>query len=106
MLKPFQPPLLKKPTQTQASGDASYDGPPTKRMRLDEKGDSTGIKPESRLIFKTPGVSSLPRKPLHSVANPAAASADGQQQHDLLETYYNVLWYGRPTPPPSVQQLT
>lgn len=94
MLKPFRPPLLKKAIQIQPSEDASSDGPPAKRMRLYGPNDSAGEKSEPRLVFKTPGVSSLPRKPLHSVANPPAALDASSQQEDALESYYNVLWYG------------
>ncbi len=94
MLKPFRPPLLKKPIQIQTSEETSSDGPPAKRMRLYGPTDSVGATSEPRLVFKTPGVSSLPRKPLYSVANPPAALGDSSQQEDALESYYNVLWYG------------
>jgi len=94
MLKPFRPPLLKKPTQIKISEDTSSAGPPAKRMRLDGPSESVSTKSEPRLVFKTPGVSSLPRKPLHCVANPAAALDESRQQEDALESYYNVLWYG------------
>lgn len=106
MMKPFRPPLLKKPGQTQTSVDTSSDGPPAKRIRLDGQSEPITKKLEPRLVFKTPGVSSLPRKPLHSVANPAAVLGDSKQQDDALESYYNVLWYGRPVPHTVVQQLT
>ena len=105
-MKPFRPPLLKKPDQTQTLADTASDGPPAKRIRLDGQSDPVAMKPEPRLVFKTPGVSTLPRKPLQSIPNPAAALEDSKLQDDALESYYNVLWYGRLGLHTIVQQLT
>ena len=101
MLKPFRPPLLNKDAPSRVSNSSHPDSPPSKRRRLDI--DSDERKPESRLIFKNPGISSLPRKPLHSVSNSAAAINNGPPHND--ETYYTVLWYGYSYDLPLVAEL-
>lgn len=72
--RPFKPPLLKRP----GSGDC--DNTSVKRVKV----DSTG------LVFKKPGISSLPpppRKPLLEVVNTASKISDTG-----TEGYYSVLW--------------
>ncbi|CAD6594070.1 MAG: helicase [Alectoria sarmentosa] len=85
--KPFRTPLLRK---TEESGD--NDGvsePQAKKRRISsDKGDDLKtLGPQ--LVFKTPGISSLPRKPLLAVKNPAVAT---KPLHRGFEGYYNVLW--------------
>ncbi|MCJ1284854.1 helicase [Xylographa opegraphella] len=91
-MKPFRPPFLKKESPNQAQVNDHPQSPPAKRLRLNENVDSVEIKSLPRLVFRTPGVSSLPRKPLQSVLN-TAVSSDSRQKDQQSETcYYNVLW--------------
>lgn len=105
MFKPFRPPLLnRKPPQGEI-GESVEDVPSSKRRRLNDsdcdtlvdgkrKDDSNNGGTKQRLVFKVPGVSTLPRKPLESVLNPAPTSrASGQQEKSEPEFYYTVLWY-------------
>ena len=90
--KPFQSPLLKKaPVQ---SLDTSHpDSPPAKRKRLNNEDDGLQELKGPRLVFKKPGISSLPRKPLvpiQATNKPVEASPSGD---GAAELYYNVLWY-------------
>ncbi|KAL8953480.1 MAG: hypothetical protein Q9222_000684 [Ikaeria aurantiellina] len=73
--KPFQSPLLKRKS---IDGD---DAPLSKKPKL----ESTGS--EKRLVFKAPGISTIPRKPLLEIGNIAAATGDTSP-----DSYYNVLW--------------
>ncbi|KAI4275497.1 MAG: hypothetical protein LQ337_003180 [Flavoplaca oasis] len=69
--RPFRPPLLKR-----RNSDES-EQPPTKKVKV----ESTG------LVFKKPGISILPRKPLLEVSNTTPiAGVTG------IEGYYSVLW--------------
>ncbi|MCJ1475516.1 helicase [Lambiella insularis] len=91
-MKPFKPPLLKKKGSILGLGPVDDENSPArKRRRLDDGATSSETKSEPRLVFKNPGVSSLPRKPLHSVLNTAVAT-NGSGQDEESETYYNVLW--------------
>lgn len=84
---PFRTPLLRK-TEESRDNDGVSEPQAKKRRISSDKGDgSKTMGPQ--LVFKTPGISSLPRKPLLAVKNPAVAtkSLDGG-----LEGYYNVLW--------------
>ena len=86
--------MIKKEGVTQALEADHPQSPPTKRRRLNENVGSGEVKSLPRLVFKTPGVSSLPRKPLQLVLN-TATSLDNSQKDQQSETYYyNVLWYG------------
>lgn len=91
MLGKFRPPLLT--TAKQSSEEAAEDGsvPPAKRRRLSERGGEDEPRKIPQLVFKNPGISSLPRNPLCVVPNPAvaarSAAIDGR-----VEDYYNVLW--------------
>ncbi|MCJ1394649.1 helicase [Xylographa bjoerkii] len=92
MMKPFKPPTIKKEALTPTLEADHLQSPSAKRRRLNENASSVAVKSVPRLVFKTPGVSSLPRKPLHSVIN-TATSTDSSQQDQFSETsYYNVLW--------------
>lgn len=86
--KPFRTPLLRKAEQPGYNDEVSE--PEAKKRRISSnKGDAEkSMGPQ--LVFKTPGISSLPRKPLIANENLAGAArpSDG-----LLEEYYNVLWY-------------
>lgn len=93
--KPFRSPLPKQSaTPSDEAPDAADNGnehPAKKRCTSTIKvaaRESSG----PRLVFKAPGVSSLPRKPLVPVANPAAASEIEQSLIGFVEGYYNVLW--------------
>ncbi|KAL8875191.1 MAG: hypothetical protein Q9198_006413, partial [Flavoplaca austrocitrina] len=68
---PFRPPLLKRRNSDE------NEQPPTKKVKV----ESTG------LVFKKPGISILPRKPLLEVSNTTTiAGVTG------TEGYYSVLW--------------
>ncbi|MCJ1486359.1 helicase, partial [Schaereria dolodes] len=83
--KPFRPPLLNK---SAAKGHE----PPIKKQRLDNDGKAAEIRDGSRLVFKKPGISSLPRKPLLAVNNPTAEADMTPQFPEQVEGHYNVLW--------------
>jgi hypothetical protein len=105
MFKPFRPPLLNKKSLQDNIGESVADVPSSKRRRLNDNECDASVdvkredvynngKTEQRLVFKVPGISSLPRKPLESVPNPAITSrASGQQGKSEPEFYYTVLWY-------------
>lgn len=86
--KPFRTPLLRK-SEESGYDDGDLEPEPKKRRISNHKGDVVKTM-GPRLVFKVPGISSLPRKPLLVVENLAIATKplDG-----LLERYYNVLWY-------------
>lgn len=85
--KPFRTPLLKK-TEESVDVDQILE-PQAKKRRLssDNENDIKTIRP--RLIFKTPGISSVPRRPLLAIGKSpvTAKSSDGGS-----ERYYSVLW--------------
>lgn len=95
--KPFRTPVLVRKTdgvllrKTDDSEDnEGVSEPKTKRRRIsDGKGDSEKTM-GPQLVFKIPGISSVPRKPLSAVKNLAITMKplDGE-----FEGYYNVLWY-------------
>ncbi|KAL8842210.1 MAG: hypothetical protein Q9170_000616 [Blastenia crenularia] len=72
---PFRPPLLKRPA------DNENNEHPSKKV----KNEPSTVGP--RLVFKTPGISSIPRKPLHEVGNEVA-----ETDHESSKGFYNVLW--------------
>ena len=95
--KPFRSPLLKKhlivKDEAQSTADNGNEHPAKKRRLID--GDDTGPKRDisgPRLVFKAPGVSSLPRQPLLSVQNPAVAVEADQISNGAADGFYNVLW--------------
>ena len=86
--KSFRTPLLRRPEGPAYNDEVSE--PEAKKRRISSnKGDVQKVM-GPQLVFKTPGISSLPRKPLIANENLAGATRpfDG-----LLEGYYNVLWY-------------
>ena len=88
--KPFRTPLLRKPEESGYNDGVSE--PEAKKRRIsNNKGDvEKTVRPQ--LVFKVPGISSLPRKLLSANENLAVSTrpSDGS-----LEGYYNVLWYVR-----------
>lgn len=82
--KPFRTPLLRKPEES--TGNEGVSEPQAKKRRISSDGEKTS---RPQLVFKSPEISSLPRKPLVAVRNPAEAAKppDGG-----FEGYYNVLW--------------
>ena len=96
--KPFRSPLLKKPLivkdEAQSIADNGNNEYPAKKRRLIHDGDTEPKRDISgpRLVFKAPGVSSLPRKPLLTVQNPSAAVETDQISNGAADGYYNVLW--------------
>ena len=86
--KPFRPPLLTKGAREENHGSS----PPPKRRRLNSDEEVSKIRAAPQLVFKTPGISQLPRKPLLAVNNPAVAAEVAGSLGEALEGYYNVLW--------------
>ena len=66
---------------------------PVKKRRIGTDAPPKTKVPGPRLVFKAPGVSSIPRKPLLIVQNPAAAAESEQSLDGSVDGYYNVLWY-------------
>ena len=89
--KPFRSPLLNK-LPTTASNDPRPEVPPAKRRRLDEVDEGSKYIRGPQLVFKNPGISSLPRKPLLAVQNPNASVEIVEPLEGGTEAYYNVLW--------------
>ncbi|KAI4155983.1 MAG: hypothetical protein LQ341_000076 [Variospora aurantia] len=73
--KPFRSPLLKRPAADE--NDASQ----SKKLKTEPV--TTG----PRLVFKTPGISFFPRKPLLEIS----PSSD-ERRHHTFKSFYNVLW--------------
>lgn len=86
--KPFRTPLLRKPEEPGYNDEVSE--PKAKKRRISSNEGDVEKHMGPQLVFKTPGISSLPRKPLISNENLAGVTRpfDG-----LLEGYYSVLWY-------------
>lgn len=105
LLKPFKPPsfLHRDLTQSGNVQGSSNDGPPHKRQKLDDATSEAAVgpafvkppsietvfKPPGSLVFRNPGISTLPRKPLETIAN---VSEQGITNDGTPSTYYNVLW--------------
>ena len=86
--KPFRTPFLRKTEEL--GDDDGVSEPQTKKRRIISD-EQDGVKrAEPRLVFKTPGISLLARKPLSAIEKPAGATEtlDGG-----FDGYYNVLWY-------------
>ena len=85
--KPFRTPLLKK-IEESVDIDESLE-PQAKKRRLssDNENDVKTVRP--RLVFKTPGISSVPRRPLLAIGNSAVTA---ESSDESSERYYNVLW--------------
>ena len=90
--KPFRSPLLKHTGYPRAEAGDNNDDHAAKRRRISTDLESSSGLSGPRLIFKTPGVSSLPRKPLVAVQNPAATASTEDDVEGSVDGYYNVLW--------------
>ena len=88
--RPFRTPFLRRAEDSGHEDEVLE--PQAKKRRI--SGDKEDVKKKRpTLVFKTPGLSSFPRKPLSAIANPA----EGTEPLDAeLESFYNVLWYVRP----------
>ena len=95
MNKPFRPPLLRKVENPTASNGAYGEEPQTKRRRISSDQEDENKPARPQLVFKKPGISSLPRKPLLAVKNPSVAAQATHALDGGVEGYYNVLWYVR-----------
>ena len=89
--KPFRPPLLDRVDRAPAAISDTHEERHAKKRRIDEDGQQSG----PTLVFKKPGISSLPRKPLLPVINSAGANEIDNSLTNEIESYYNVLWYGK-----------
>ncbi len=87
--KPFRSPLLAKKERLASSDDHE---PQAKKRRISGNDEIRKEHAGPQLVFKAPGISSLPRKPLLTVQNPAKAAEVAKPQHAGIEGYYNVLW--------------
>jgi hypothetical protein len=92
--KPFRPPLLRRIEKPAVSVYQHGDEPQAKKRRISNSDEDIVKLNTPQLVFKQPGISSLPRKPLAAVENPAvAALVPATQLFDGgVESYYNVLW--------------
>ena len=95
MNKPFRPPLLRKVDTPTISNGTYGEEPQTKRRRISSDQEDEDKSAGPQLVFKKPGISSLPRKPLLAVKNPSVAAQVTQPPNGGVEGYYNVLWYVR-----------
>ncbi len=86
----FRPPLLSKKIPI---NDKKETEPPLKKRRVDESEVEHGPRKVPQLVFKKPGISTLPRQPLFVVPNPAGVTIQIEPAGDDVEGYYNVLWY-------------
>lgn len=91
--KPFRTPFLKETNVSSAKLTVQEDSEPQpKKRRISSDHDLEATKTAPRLIFKTPGVSCLPRKPLLAVHNPAVGAEVAELDNGSIDGYYNVLW--------------
>ena len=95
MNKPFRPPLLRKVDNPTVSNGTYGEEPQAKRRRISSDQEDEDKPAGPQLVFKKPGISSLPRKPLLAVKNPSVAAQATQPLDGGVEGYYNVLWYVR-----------
>lgn len=90
--KPFRTPFLKKPENLSESDDHdSFESHP-KRRRISYENEPTETNKLPQLIFKVPGISSLPRKPLSKVENSVVFAEPRPLDSQGANIYYNVLW--------------
>lgn len=92
--RPFRPPLLRRVEKPTVSVYQHGDEPQVKKRRISNSHEDIVKLHTPQLVFKQPGISCLPRKPLAAVENPAvAALAPATHLFDGgVESYYNVLW--------------
>ena len=91
--KPFRPPLLRKVDKPSASSGPDVDEHQAKKRRISTEQEDSEKPLGPQLVFKVPGISYLPRKPLLPVKNPTVAAQVTQPLDSEVEGYYNVLWY-------------
>lgn len=84
---PFRTPFANTPC------DIDDSGPQLKKRRISNDQPSATPPGKSRLVFKTPGISSLPRKPLSTIENPPIASERTELDKDGSDKHFTVLWY-------------
>ncbi|SLM41403.1 dsdna-dependent atpase [Lasallia pustulata] len=89
--RPFRPPMLRKVPTPAESVEEEPSIPPAKKRRISDDG-APQLSTTPQLVFKVPGISSLPRKPLLTVKNPAVAAEATKPLDGEVEAYYNVLW--------------
>ena len=87
--KPFRSPLLVKKDSPASSNDHE---PLSKKRRISGNEEARNAQSGPQLVFKVPGISSLPRKPLLAVDNPAITAEATKLQDAGIEGFYNVLW--------------
>lgn len=92
--RPFRSPVLKVTEKLRAANNEN-DEPQTKKRRISHLPTENGRESGPQLVFKRPGISSLPRKPLLAVMNPSSVAQATQPTDGAIEGYYNVLWYER-----------
>lgn len=86
--KPFRPPLRKEASLLVSDGD-DIDTPLPKKRRLDDGTDEKGW---PQLVFRTPGISSLPKKPLYTEVGSTKTNQAAKSDTDGSEAYYIALW--------------
>lgn len=91
--KPFRTPFLTKTDASSAKSTVQEDSEPQpKRRRISSDHELGATKTAPRLIFKKPGVSCLPRKPLFAVQSPSVVAQVVELDNRGIDGYYNVLW--------------
>lgn len=91
--KPFRTPFLSKTNASFAESNVQEDSEPQpKKRRISSDHELVTTRTAPRLIFKTPGVSCLPRKPLLAVQNSAVVAEVAELENGGIDSYYNVLW--------------
>ena len=90
--KPFRPPLLKKVGESKTLVPKEDGEPEAKRRRISPDQEHNEKSTQPHLVFKSPGISSLPRKPLLEVKNSTIAVNTNRSSDHGVEGYYNVLW--------------
>ena len=87
----FRPPLLKNVDDYAEHVVLDESSPPAKKRRTSRDNEQSERRPGPQLVFKRPGISSLPRKPLSAIPNPEAPN-QAESDDTGAENYYNVLW--------------
>lgn len=95
-IKPFRTPFMNQQCNTDITS-----GPPLKKRRISDDVEVRASKYPPRLVFKVPGISSIPRKPFSPNSNPPVPLNLGHPvertvNHEFyggLDCRYNVVWY-------------
>lgn len=90
--KPFRTPFLRTADDLAKLDDYGGSEPAAKKRRIDDdpQVSKTGAAP--KLTFKTPGISTLPRKPLRPLHNIDEKPVTESVLEGGSDRYYNVLW--------------